>query len=132
MNFTLQFHGRSICPESFERVPFNFCQMLVRLCRHKGNVKIISNGVKLSILYMFYIFFDRILDSMIQSWERLSLGLAPKGSTTLTKPFCGGGFSRPPDSCNVVVVFLLFFCCCFYLIYAMQIMKNRFSFVCLM
>ena len=111
MDFTLQFHGRSICPESFERVPFNVCQMLVRLCRLKGNVKIISNGVKLSILYMFYIFLDRILDSMIQSWERLSLDLAPKGSITLTKPFCGGGFSRPQDCCNVVVVF-----CCYFLL----------------
>ena len=132
MDLTLQFYCRSICPESFERVPFNVCQMSVRLCRLKVNVKIISNGVKLSILYMFYIFLDRILDSMIQSWERLSLDLAPKGSTTLTKPFYGGGFSRPPDSCNVVVVFCCCFFCCFYLIYAVQIMKNRFSFVCLM
>ena len=41
---------------------------------------------------------------MIQSSERVSLDLAPKGSATLTKTFCGGGFSCPSDCCSVVVV----------------------------
>ena len=41
---------------------------------------------------------------MIQSCERVSLDLSPKGSATLTKPFCGGGFSCPSDCCSVVVV----------------------------
>ena len=41
---------------------------------------------------------------MIQSCERVSLDLAPKGSATLTKPFCGGGFSCPSDCCSVVAV----------------------------
>ena len=67
-------------------------------CLLNLKVKIIGHGVCL-----LHIFFDKNLDSAVQSCELLSLSLAANDSTTLTKPFCSRGLAVP----QTVVLFIV-------------------------